>query len=249
MATIRGLKVLLFLGIFMFFVGKGSVSYAQALTDTGTRVGIGTDSPKNLLHISGVTPAVRIEDSVDGLLGFIGNANDLVSGVSAGVLAIRGETGVVFSSGGRTPRMTIKSGGNVGIGTTNPNAKLHVAGDVIVDGNIGAKYQDVAEWVPTSSFINPGTLVVIDPQETNHVLPSSQAYDTRIAGVVSSRPGILLGEAGEDKVKVAHSGRVKASACVCTCPTQKRCVITCSGSRNEWPSSSGSKTVSRSACS
>jgi len=29
MATIRGLKVLLFLGIFMFFVSKGAVSYAQ----------------------------------------------------------------------------------------------------------------------------------------------------------------------------------------------------------------------------
>jgi len=82
-------------------------------------------------------------------------------------------------------------------------------GDVTVQGNIAAKYQDVAEWVPTSSSIRPGTVVVIDPRENNHVQMVSQAYDTRVSGVVSSRPGILLGEAGEDKVKVAHSGRVK----------------------------------------
>jgi len=82
-------------------------------------------------------------------------------------------------------------------------------GDITVDGNIAAKYQDVAEWVPTSNSIDPGTVVAIDPQEINQVKPVSQAYDTRVAGVVSSRPGILLGEAGEDKVKVSHSGRVK----------------------------------------
>ena len=99
--------------------------------------------------------------------------------------------------------------GNVGIGTMSPTARLQVAGDAIVDGNIAAKYQDVAEWVLASSSIDPGTVVVIDPQEINQVQPVSQAYDTRVAGVVSSRPGILLGEAGEDKVKVAHSGRVK----------------------------------------
>ena len=43
----------------------------------------------------------------------------------------------------------------------------------------------------------------------NQVVTASQPYDTRVAGVVSERPGVLLGEAGEDKAKVAHSGRVK----------------------------------------
>ena len=51
--------------------------------------------------------------------------------------------------------------------------------------------------------------MVIDPVENNRVLPASRPYDTGAAGVVSAQPGIILGEAAEDKTKVAHSGRVK----------------------------------------
>jgi len=44
--------------------------------------------------------------------------------------------------------VVLATSGNVGIGTTAPAAMLHVAGNVQVDGNIAAKYQDIAEWVP-----------------------------------------------------------------------------------------------------
>jgi hypothetical protein len=99
--------------------------------------------------------------------------------------------------------------GNVGIGTTAPADKLHVAGNIRVDGNINAKYQDVAEWVPSTQKLAPGTVVVLDKSERNHVLASSRAYDTKVAGVVSLQPGISLGEGGEGKVLVATTGRVK----------------------------------------
>ena len=67
----------------------------------------------------------------------------------------------------------------------------------------------MAEWVPTVEKITPATVVVIDASRENHVLPASTPYDQRVAGVVTDRPGVLLGEGGGDQVKVAHSGRVK----------------------------------------
>jgi hypothetical protein len=87
-----------------------------------------------------------------------------------------------------------------------------VVGDVTVTGNIAAKYQDVAEWVPARDRIPAATVVVLDVQQSNHVVPSTVAYDTHVAGVVTETPGLLLGEPGEQKIKVATTGRVKAKA-------------------------------------
>ena len=104
--------------------------------------------------------------------------------------------------------------GNVGIGAAPSAAKLNVGGDMnvtgtITGGSITAKYQDVAEWVPTREPLAAGTVVVLDTAHNNHVVASASAYDTRVAGVVSAQPGLILGEGGEGKVMVATTGRVK----------------------------------------
>jgi hypothetical protein len=104
---------------------------------------------------------------------------------------------------------TANFGGNVGLGTATPTSKLHVVGDITVTGNINAKYQDVAEWVPSTQKLAVGTVVVLDTGRDNHVLASGSAYDTRVAGVISAQPGLSLGEKGEGKVLVATTGRVK----------------------------------------
>jgi hypothetical protein len=94
--------------------------------------------------------------------------------------------------------------GNVSIGTS-----LQVGGNITVNGNINAKYQDVAEWVPSTQKLAPGTVVILDSDGTNRVIASRHSYDTAVAGVVSAQPGISLGEAGEGKALVATTGRVK----------------------------------------
>jgi hypothetical protein len=136
--------------------------------------------------------------------------------------AIEGEQRETFwvkaaaNSQGQQTRADMYVSGNVGIGkTADANVKLDVQGDLKVSGTItgatviGATYQDLAEWVPAKSDMTPGTVVVLNPDENNEVMPSSDRYDVRVAGVVSRNPGLILGVAGESKEQIATTGRVR----------------------------------------
>ena len=118
----------------------------------------------------------------------------------------------ILASGNNTvipSSVVIDANGNLGVGTGAPSSKLHVIGDVTVTGNIAAKYQDIAEWVPAQRSYPVGTVLVLDTARANHVRAAVESYDTHVAGVVTGMPGLLLGEAGANKVKVATTGRVK----------------------------------------
>src|SRR5207253_653255 len=98
---------------------------------------------------------------------------------------------------------TLRSGAMFDVyGTLHANA-------VTSDAGITAVYQDLAEWVPATGDVPAGTVVVVNPEARNEVSPSSHAYQTSVAGVVSDKPGVLLGKPGDDKAKVATTGRVK----------------------------------------
>jgi len=114
--------------------------------------------------------------------------------------------------------MTVHRDGKVGIGLplyTTPQATLDVAGSIRASGSItgatvlGAVFQDVAEWVPASNDLAAGTVVVLSRARNNEVTASAKPYDTRVAGVVSAQPGVLLGVGGESKEMIATTGRVR----------------------------------------
>ena len=79
----------------------------------------------------------------------------------------------------------------------------------VTGGLIKAHYQDVAEWVPSREDLAPGTVVILDTVRYNGIVASSTPYDTKVAGVVSAQPGIVLGEEGAAKEQIATTGRVR----------------------------------------
>ena len=102
----------------------------------------------------------------------------------------------------------------VGIGVDQVDYALRVVGNVQIDGtltgtNVQAQYQDVAEWVPASTAMTAGTVVVLNASKTNEVMASFRPYDTSVAGVVSARPGVILGTASPSKAQIATTGRVR----------------------------------------
>lgn len=186
------------------FVGAcgASQAWAQNLLQNSGWVGISTMAPGSELDVSG---RIRITQST--------NFSEFFTGSSGGVMGLhlgsRTNMPLGLYTNSSAPQVLLTPAGNVGIGTTAPAATLHVAGNVQVDGNIAAKYQDVAEWVPAASKLAPGTVVILGGIKPNEVMASDRAYDTRVAGVVSDKPGLILGEGGDNQVKVAHIGRVK----------------------------------------
>lgn len=206
---------------------------APFVVKTDGKVGVGTTSPGSLLEVAknqATGTEVRVTNT--NASGFAGTYyNGGFSASTGGFVQWNNATGasnLFVATGGAAPlylgtnssiRMTVMpTTGRVGIGTTNPDEELHVEGDIKVTGNIAAKYQDVAEWVPSTQKLEAGTVVVLDSENSNHVLASSSGYDTSVAGVVSAQPGVILGEGGEGKLMVATTGRVKVKVDATSAP-------------------------------
>jgi hypothetical protein len=222
----------------VFGTGSSGVGTERMRISSAGNVGIGFQSPTLPLQVVGVAQlngvARRNVTAFDGSVAGSGVGGGIAFGGSYSAAGATSEFGniwgikenstdndnasaLLFATHGNagTPleRLRIGSDGLVTVGTLPappPNTvKLNVIGDINVTGNINAKYQDVAEWVPASTSMMPGTVVVLDPQTSNQVMPSLSSYDTSVAGVVSGQPGLLLGEPGPLKAKIATTGRVK----------------------------------------
>jgi hypothetical protein len=181
-------------------------------------VGIGTTAPFGKLHVKS---KIRIEGS-DTSFPFL----DLVNWAGTGKWTLYGNNDNDFRIAEyvgilRGDRIVIKEGGNVGIGTTNPNtAKLAVMGGNVgigtttpgekltIRGNIllesastGAPVLELGEGldyaegfdVTEDADIEAGTVLVIDSDNPGKLKVSRSAYDSKVAGIVAGAKGMGSG--------------------------------------------------------
>ena len=67
---------------------------------------------------------------------------------------------------------------------------------------------DIAEYFPSNQELQQGEVVKVDPEHAEHVIRSSNAYESQVVGIVSTQPGITLGSPSLGSYPIALAGRV-----------------------------------------
>ncbi|UCD38445.1 MAG: hypothetical protein JSW54_02925 [Fidelibacterota bacterium] len=155
------------------------------------------------------------------------------------ILTARNSTGCIrFGTGSSdTEKMTILSNGKVGIGKTDPQKELDVDGTTRTEVIEITGGSDLAEpfEIRGQEYIKPGMAVSIDPDHPGQLRVARNAYDPKVAGIISGaggiQPGIMLAQSefkGESNYPVALTGRVYAWADASKCPIQPGDLLTTS---------------------
>jgi hypothetical protein len=182
-------------------------SLAQTRADmyVSGRTGLGTSAPAAALHVEDLTNHVEVIVSAGDNPGTANSPTLTLMRKDGGNTQLAKYGLKLDSADGNRFKLLYKTTvdtEDTTLLTVDPNGTLTAR-------VVGAVYQDVAEWVPSNEPLTDATVVIVAPDADDHVVASTQAYDTRVAGVVSPNPGILLGVAGDGKFKIATTGRVK----------------------------------------
>jgi len=177
-------------------------------------VGIGTVSPSQKLHVAGT-----IYSSSGGF--------KFPDGSTQTTAASEGTQ--YWSSIGDSIRNTNAANVGIGIGTGIPTAKLTVGGNIFVSSADGVITTPILEIIGGSDLSEqfdvrsnekgilplPGMVVSIDADNSGDLLVSTQAYDRKVAGIISGaggiKPGMIMGQKGsiaDGANPIALTGRV-----------------------------------------
>lgn len=141
-------------------------------------------SPASLFHVyknsSGAMTLMQLANSTTGSGSGVGLTIDVLDASFNLNINNRYASYLSFSTSG-TQRMTILSGGNVGIGTTNPNYKLDVQGGSM---NVGTMY---------GSYVMYGTLGSFDTRSTN---PNPEIYNMGVTSEFKANTSNGLSDGG-----------------------------------------------------
>ena len=165
----------------LYINNVASNTFPLTILNSGN-VGIGTVSPSSLLHLeAAASPALQIKDTTNNVTfkAYAQDSNSHLANTSNHDL---------FIDTNNTPRITVKAGGNVGIGTTSPTTELHVAGDIRVGGSTSLLDLDAGAKIVGQYYGNGGAeltfLKMYNPSDAsiNMGTKHSQGYISFAAG-------------------------------------------------------------------
>tara|TARA_S200002703_G_scaffold158775_1_gene170037 strand:+ start:87 stop:1196 length:1110 start_codon:yes stop_codon:yes gene_type:complete len=121
-----------------FIKFENSGGEAAAINASGggyfsANVGIGTDSPDELLHVKGGSDRPLVVESTDAFC-FISLNDNSTSAKSAVLLGAQGDD--LRIDAGDSERIRVESNGNVGINDSTPSERLSVSGNVSISGSL-----------------------------------------------------------------------------------------------------------------
>ena len=168
------------------------------LVNGGGRVGIGETSPIGKLSVQMPSGSLMFQATTPGLLIKDGNYN------------VGKQIDVQDSSG--VSRFVVSSTGRVGIATDNPQSELDVAGWIRTEALEITGGSDLAEGfdIVGKAEVEAGMVVSIDPANPGKLVVSSEAYDRKVAGIISGAGGIRTGMVMGQEGSVAHGSNVVA---------------------------------------
>ena len=199
------------------FMLNSGASTAMTILNTNGNVGIGTSSPAKKLTIGGIglgnTDGLKIEDPSNTAYGAHYSYDDSSSSVEIGGVTNNTLNDCISIARDATRTITIDTSGNVGIGTTNPLAKL----------NIGGASGEMIRLADSSTIGNPFISFFQTSTRRSYIQYVDSGDNLTLA---SEYGGIVLttgtGGTETEKMRITSSGEVGIGT---TSPLQKLHVV------------------------
>jgi hypothetical protein len=121
-------------GGYRMVIKQGGNVLIGTTTDGGQRLQIEHNGNSPLLISTSSTVLFTGYRSNSTFVGYIGNGDGIITGGGATNFGIRAENDIILASGGNNRRLTITSGGNVGIGTASAGVRLVNFGATLATG-------------------------------------------------------------------------------------------------------------------
>lgn len=175
---------------------SGVAGYFNAVTGTGNGVSGTTYTPSGA-GVVGMAEANASGANADGVQG--SSSAPKGAGVAGSSTANIGVSGTTSASAGVAGYFDNTAAGNILIGAVNGVHKFRVdgTGKGYFDGGYqtgGADFAESVAMARDASPHSPGDLLVVDPSGKRQLKLSTQAYSTLVAGIYSTKPGVLATE-------------------------------------------------------